>query len=1444
MKKLSLLILALVACMLVLGSCLIAPGAGPAAPEPENLIYNADSELYIVVGDATFPSTDIDAIFDGIAAVMDKTPTLTNRYMEGKHNIVIGKGDDPVSAAAYKRLDSLMEQGNDAGFILYSDGSSICIAYRDDSYGFTHAELMDYLKNEFIAEEVIAPKGSVKDNVFEVIDRIVEDEERILAEAWQKLAEATDTDTMKAMQRLYAIYEDGFIDWIISLYDPGTGGFYFSNSGRDNYGFGPDLESTSQALGFLNSCGIFNYIGGSWAKSLPKEMLDKIGKFAYDLQDPDGYFYHPQWGKAIINSRRSRDLSHGVSILKSLGITPKYKTMTGVGGDVDPAGFITDPLGQSSVVAVSRVVSVAGETLIPEHLQTPEAYRAYVNKLFDENTSYTAGHNLSSQATEIKARGKEYVNITIEILNTRQKDNGLWEDTINYTATNGLMKISGVYNSLSAPIPRAELAIQAALGSITTDQKTTTVVQLWNAWAAADRIVKNIETFGNEELVKTLRAQVIANSTEYLDATVEKLLLFLEADGSFCYNAEGGSGGFSQSAPVSIKGTPEGDVNGATIAVTSMTGSIYSLMGVSAYKVPIYTETDRIRMMEIIGELTPIVKSEPDLTDPDPETYDDLYDGAALDETVNLSSNFNNATASIVSDPRGAGKAVAVTKGTVPADKSGDSFYISALNANGTGSCSIIETEMCIASVDSTSGNIIEFYTQNGSSKIAYCLYFYMSGDTIIVKERGTKSAASFDRDIYKLEEGEWFKLRIEYYAGDHDTVRVKVRINDELIAVSDNYYDANGVKISGEGTPESKFTAARLFLNKTPAMTLYFDNARCYMSNATYTPEQTAEGYDYNIDAPAEDEIVYDFSDGIPAGATVAGNAIADNNGRLAMTSGATVTVPATTVDSPNNCVSLSACINVPRGSSGKVLELAATDINNSSADLFRFVIRAAGGSLTVTPIVLGGEMVPITLQGAEVGTEFNLWLDYYPENGAVLIYVDGTLIGVSRDVASDASCRWFKSFTVKAHAAVSVNELMASRTEGDFDSATESDTEQKVEDFERGKGGVSTSGTIVDRNGDKMLALNGMGLTMQVNDRAMAKNASVFAFAVDFSECDDGEGLVASILNESGDIIFALKLLRQGNTVRVYEMCEYGDFTESVLTLSGVSASLSMNYYPQEGALVLCNGSTPVLESRIFYCADTSADFGAECSILTDGKVYLDDLIAENVTAMRMTCTGNADIVSGDRVTFESSSVSSMPNRLTVTLVSAGSSSSIKAMLNAQEEATKVLTLDTKKGGIDKIDIEMTKSTTRGTAYRFEAAIKIDTTDTASVWQLKLMAGDATAYLLFFNVSGSSISFVESSHENANDGDYSRRQNTYSNVATVGEWFTVTVEYTVVGSTAEISLYADGELLGTSDYFYGSHVPGASAKGGITGASLRSFKDRVSTIYVDDIIMEKYEP
>jgi len=146
-------------------------------------------------------------------------------------------------------------------------------------------------------------------------------------EAYESVSATHGRDVRHELELLYDDYGEEIYLWLAGLWDARTGGFYYSNSARDNEGFLPDIESTVQALRLTEATGLFPSSRGGWKEFLPEEMKKGLLSFATGLQSgKDGFFYHPQWGKNIVLSRRGRDHTWCTRILNDYHIPKKYST--------------------------------------------------------------------------------------------------------------------------------------------------------------------------------------------------------------------------------------------------------------------------------------------------------------------------------------------------------------------------------------------------------------------------------------------------------------------------------------------------------------------------------------------------------------------------------------------------------------------------------------------------------------------------------------------------------------------------------------------------------------------------------------------------------------------------------------------------------------------------------------------------------------------------------------------------------------------------------------------------------------------------------------------------------------------------------------------------------------------------------------------------------------
>lgn len=413
------------------------------------------------------------------------------------------------------------------------------------------------------------------------------DRERAFDEVASKVGGELGREIADALAELYSIYTPKTVEWLANLYDAERGGFYYSVSARDNdtvvhnereYKLLPDAESTCQAFTFMNSSGMMDGIDGGCAAVLPDWMKSDIAKFMKGLQDPDGYFYHEQWGKEIGLSRRARDLNWCTRIIGVLGETPNYPTIFD-----KKSGETTE------------------ETLIPEHLSSPEAFAKYLEGLNIAEKSYNGGNALSAQSRQISACG--LLNQAIEFLNsTQHADTGLWHHTSDYYGVNGLMKISGVYSAAKMVLPHSIEAANSAFDAIISDEPINSVVSLWNTWEAITRIVENLRKNGGEDgerMAREIYDSMRRRAPEAIRRSKEKIEIFKKEDGGFSYKPDYASP-TSQGVPVCIPYLPEGDVNATVISVPLLVKSIFAALDLKDCIVPIYGSAEREKFLEII----------------------------------------------------------------------------------------------------------------------------------------------------------------------------------------------------------------------------------------------------------------------------------------------------------------------------------------------------------------------------------------------------------------------------------------------------------------------------------------------------------------------------------------------------------------------------------------------------------------------------------------------------------------------------------------------------------------------------------------------------------------------------------------------------------------------------------------------------------------------------
>ena len=849
-----------------------------------------DSVNIVAVKDAD--ESIVNELYSAVSSAIRTAPILLPTDSEaGAMELLIGDTGREISDKAYQKLDRLeTEDKYDSRWLILREGKTVAIAYDTDDEAVALGYASEYFRENCVKENgVFAEEGTVAKQVFNLKEHYQAIDDAANEKKWAELEKEAGKEIAGAIRGLYEMYSDDMILWLADLYDPAIGGFYYSNSARDTVGYLPDGDSTFQVLALLQGSGAFTDKDQN-----PAHIQNQIVTWIKGLQNKNGYFYHPQWGVALTDikeSRRARDLTRCVSVLRMFGAKPTYDTPTGVKGD----GILADgtpvaysglkaPLSESRAMAVSKVIAVESSSVaIPDHLKDKESFEAWLAAMNINKDSYTTASGIVAQISEIiyrdkvlREEGADYsiCEILINWFNSNQLPHGLWEEGITENSVNGLMKVAGCYSNIGSPMPNAELAAEAAIEYIINGEVNSGIVGTMNPLSALSRIQSSLRSSENPKDIETairIREKVTENAVEAIKQTARKLVDFQKPDGSYSYT-KAGSSSTSQGVPIAVAGSYEGDVNAALLGSDDVVSCIYSALGISEYFVPFYTYTDMKIFSWRLAELDPVIKDENIVGEVATVTFDDdTVD--AVPSSVDFSTASSAGVINVIRDPREG------VEGNVLYFSSGaggkETVTVTSSQLTSAPTRYVFESDFCI---ESLSGYSVQIFLGN-----SYMITFRTKGGKVNVVEASSNSEAYAKVQQLKItpDFGEWFNLRVEYYVGDHDTVRIKVYYNDKLMAVTDNYYDKAGGKLTSPGTPAVGYTIATIQTMSSSSAVMMMDNIEVYSDSVDYkaitdparSPAINVDKEDKPIDSdtetvytfgtPAMDGILHDFLGG-----------------------------------------------------------------------------------------------------------------------------------------------------------------------------------------------------------------------------------------------------------------------------------------------------------------------------------------------------------------------------------------------------------------------------------------------------------------------------------------------------------------------------------------------------------------------------------------------------
>ena len=792
--------------------------------------------------------------------------------MEQPCELVVGYAEDrAVSVKAYRLLERMEKTSYfDARYVIYAEGGKIGVAYDVNEYSSLQVLefAFEYFINNYVEGKSYIAFGSgnrIENNV-NLIAKQEEIDDQKMADVWDRLfIEAGGEENPKrakeivdAIRKMRSMYDENVVGWYANLYDPVTGGYYISNSGRNNEGFLPDIENTAQALSWIQGTGMIDFVDGDYGEALPEWMKNQIIAFTKGLQNPkNGYFYHPQWTQEMVDnkiSRRGRDLSWSTSVLKALGSAPTFAAPDGTKGDgigvyefwesVDWYGYmgdksefeeeamLTSSLGGSVASAVASAIPVSDTVLVADdntsYLASHENFYNYMWSLPLYQTagiSYTIGNDFNATRKQIKDKsaklgvytedptkpyyGMTLVDIWIDYFNQKvNPENGLWEKETSFAGTNGFMKLHSSYTLFGEPIPYPMEAAESVIYNLTSNEDPSHVCHNYNLWVSINGIKENVKKYGDPETRDAVLAYIDEalkeNAVAMIEKTIERVSKFKKADGSFSYNANV-NGGTSQGMPVSLS-VNEGGINATSICMTGNFNQMLSAFGFS--KVNIFGEAEWMKYCEILEGLGPITKFVPEPIIADFEDGDTSSFVAMRGAKVEV-VEYNGSNQLMMSFE-------GLTSGWPGMD-------ITKTLSSNSGDYMVIEGDFTFLNAQD---GYYEFYINSGAKEAPKPMYFqfHITGNTVKIVQSRVSSGPSFTIGA----RGEQIHLRLEYFLNSKGESALRINVGEQYLGTITNN-NKNASALGG---------APAININRIEFAGSYLNGGKVYVDNFNFGPD------------------------------------------------------------------------------------------------------------------------------------------------------------------------------------------------------------------------------------------------------------------------------------------------------------------------------------------------------------------------------------------------------------------------------------------------------------------------------------------------------------------------------------------------------------------------------------------------------------------------------
>jgi len=885
-------------------------GDGDSTDTPEGvLIFDKNTKVAIISNKVSdeYPENR-QRMIDLMNIIARRSGQYAGIYTEsqetrGENEIVIGDSNRAITAKAYELLESRLKreirsaededfaEQDLVGYAVYASGGDVAIVWSD--FRMEEIAYNFFVDNYIINSSLYLKEDYLKTEVLSISEFLQERESKIIAEAWETLEAQLPAQYARgiidAYKRLYALYDQSMIVWYANLGDPETGGFYHSNSARDNHGFLPDIENTLVVTNFIEVTGMAEMRDNDWTNVIPDWWQKRMGDWILSMEDEDTFFYHPQWPKEFIiagdrQSRITRDRGSAKTLLRKLG---RYDEMM----QAQPAAtsskvWLTGRVNAvSPAVAASKVVATAGGML--SQYESVDNFRIYLADLerqvlaaeTDDSYAYQfywMGNQFQSTVNYINAdKTGEMKRLLIEFFEKYQNpETGLWDRELCYNSTNALHKVGSVYNSLGVEMKHTDKMLASVLEILGWNMDTpahtaNAGVDIYNAWSCFSYIYNNLRNYAsgtkeeNYAKVEDYKMRVFAALGTLIDKTFNQIAGFRRDDGSYGYSRTGSSH-TAQGCPAALSGVHEGDANGNAIASYDIIYYIIAAVELEEYMVPMFTEEDCNVFVNIIENLGTVIKNERQV---DEELFFDFSDveiGKYPDDiTVTLDSNRVQNPGSHVYVVEGEGHNNVLEYVGMPREvENGRNLALGFTIPNVSPNPNVVVLDMDIkffkAGCDVNS-QLIQYNVQGAGSPVIYPTFrLNNKGEIWFYNSNGEALTVLGKAD-------EWIDFRLEYY-WDEGVYKIYVdgvcRASGTETYNSRAHQEASSVMLSTPSGTHSHFQLDNVNYSKQNRK--YIDASREVLEEKVYTfntvklpSEITVNGADdsYSLESMGEGE-------------------------------------------------------------------------------------------------------------------------------------------------------------------------------------------------------------------------------------------------------------------------------------------------------------------------------------------------------------------------------------------------------------------------------------------------------------------------------------------------------------------------------------------------------------------------------------------------------------